>query len=123
MSALKQKDLADLTVQTLENMRNEHHFSLLYKKIKVSASEIEAISPPALPRKRRKPNYSILHYVTGYPEATAAAHYLENPYEHYKSLYYEALDSVLNAIKDRFDQPTFKLFTQAEQLFFKAVGK
>ena len=104
-------------------MGNEHDFSLLYKKIKVSASEIEAISPPAIPRKRRKPNYSILHYVTGNPEATPAVHYPQNPYEHYKPIYYEALNSFVNAIKDRFDQPTFKLFTQAEQLFLKSVAK
>ena len=40
-----------------------------------------------------------------------------------KSIYYEALDSIVNAIKDRFDQPTFKLFTQVEQFILKAVGK
>ena len=52
MSPFREKELADLIVQTLENMRNEHDFSLLYKKIKVSAIEIEAIlPPPALPRK------------------------------------------------------------------------
>lgn len=51
MSALRGKVLIDLIVQTLENMRNEHEFSLLYKKIKVLASEIDAISPPSLPRK------------------------------------------------------------------------
>ena len=32
MSALRKKELADLTVQTLENMRNEHGFKLRYKK-------------------------------------------------------------------------------------------
>ena len=89
----------------------------------MSASKIEAISPPALPRKQRKPNYSIMHYVTGNPEATAAAHYLENPYEYYELTYDEALDSIVNVIKNRFDQPTFKLFTQAEQLSLKVVGK
>ena len=93
-----------------------------YKK-KVSASKIEAISPPAIPRKRRKPNYSILYYVTENPEATAAAHYPESPYEHYKPIYYKAFNSIFNTIKDKFDQPIFKLFTQAEQLFLKAVGK
>lgn len=123
MSALRGKELADLIVQTLENMRNERDFSLLYEKIKLSASKIEAISPPALTRKRRKPNYSMLHYVTGNKEATAAAYYPENPYDHYKPIYYEALDSIVNAIKDRFDQPTFKLFAQVEQLFLKAVAK
>ena len=51
MSALRERELADLTVQTLENMRNEHNFSVLYKKIKVSAGKTEAISPTAIPRK------------------------------------------------------------------------
>ena len=50
-------------------------------------------------------------------------HYPQNPYEYYKPIYYEALNSIVNAIKDRFDQPTFKLFTQAEQLFLKSVAK
>ena len=53
MSALREKKLADLTVKTLKNVTNEHDFSLLYKQIKVPAEEIEAISPPALPRKQR----------------------------------------------------------------------
>ena len=70
LSAVRGKEFADLTVQILENMRNEHGFRLLYKEIKVSASEIETVSPPALPRKQIKPNYSILHYVTGNPELT-----------------------------------------------------
>ena len=74
------------------------------QKIRESATKIEEISPPTLPRKRREPNYSILHYATGNPEATAAAHYPENPYGHYKPIYYEVLDSIVNAIKDRFDQ-------------------
>ena len=87
MSALRGKELADLTVQTLENMRHEHYFGMVYKKIRVSASEIEAISPPALPRKRGKPNYSILHYTTGNQETTAVTHYPENLYEHYKPIY------------------------------------
>ena len=86
----------------------------------MSAGVIEVIPPPALPRKQRKPNYSILHYVTGNSGATAAAHYPENPY---KRIYYEALDSFFNAIKEIFDQSTFKLFTQAKQLFMRAAGK
>ena len=55
-SAIKSNELANPTVQKLENMRNEHDFRLLYKKIKVLASEIVAISPPALPRKQSEPN-------------------------------------------------------------------
>ena len=32
MSALRGNELAEFTFQTLENMRNEHDFSWLYKK-------------------------------------------------------------------------------------------
>ena len=69
--------------------------------MKVSAGVIEVISPPALPRKRRN------------SEATAAVHHPENPY---KRIYYEPLDSFFNAIKEIFDQSTFKLFTQSNCL-------
>ena len=40
-----------------------------------------------------------------------------------KLIYYKALDSFISTIQDRFDQPTFKLFAQVEQLFLKAVVK
>ena len=32
ISALRVNELADVTFQAMENMRNEHDFSLLYKK-------------------------------------------------------------------------------------------
>ena len=44
MSALRGKELSNLTVKTLDNMRNERHFSLLYENI-LSASKIEEIAP------------------------------------------------------------------------------
>ena len=50
-------------------------------------------------------------------------HYPEIPNKHYKPVYYEGLDSVVNFMKDRFDQQPFRLFTQAQQLFLKTVGK
>ena len=74
-------------------------------------------------KKMKKAQYSILHYVTGNPTETAAVHYPEIPNKHYKPLYYEGLNSVVNSMKDRFDQQPFRLFTQAEQLLLKTVGK
>ena len=45
ISTLRRKELAELAVQALENIRNEHVFGMLYKKRTVPASEIETISP------------------------------------------------------------------------------
>ena len=59
MSAIGEKELPGLTVKTLKNMRNDRDFKLFCKKIETSASKIDEASTPMLPRKRKKPNYSI----------------------------------------------------------------
>ena len=121
MSAIGGKELAGLTVKTLKNMRNDRDFKLFYEKIKTSTSKIDEV--PMLPRKRKKPNYSILQYVEGNPKPTGEAYHPENAYDHFKQIYFEALDAIVNTINDRFDQPAFELFSQVEQLFLKSVKK
>ena len=123
MSAIGGKELAGLTVKTLKNMKNGRDFKLFYEKIEKSASKIDEVSTPMLPRKRKKPNYSILQYVEGNPKPTGEAYHPENAYDHFKQIYFEALDAIVNAINDRFDQPAFELFSQVEQLFLKSVKK
>ena len=102
-------------------MRNDRDFKLFYEKIETSASKIVDVSTPMLPRKRKKPNYSILQYVEGNPRPTEDVYHPENAYDHLKQIYFEALDAIVNAINDRFDQPAFELFSQVEQLFLKSV--
>ena len=123
IAGIQGKQVANLTVRTLKGMNNERDFSLFYEKNKTFASEIEAISTPSVPRKRRRADYSILHYVTGNPRGTGEAYHPANAYDHFKPIYLEALDSIINAIKERFNQPAFELFSQVEQLFLKAIIK
>ena len=98
MSAIGGKELAGFTVKTLKNMRNDLDFKLFYEKIEMSASKIDEVSTPMLPRKRKKPNYSILQYVEGNPKPTGEAYHPENAYDHLKQIYFEALDAIVNAI-------------------------
>ena len=123
MSAIGGKELAGLTVKTLKNMRNDRDFKLFYEKIETSASKIDEVSTPMLLRKRKKPNYSIIQYIEGNPKPTGEAYHPENAYDHFKQIYFEALDAIVNAINDRFDQSAFELFSQVEQLFLKSVKK
>ena len=95
-------------------MRNDRDFKLFYEKIETSASKIDKVSTPMLPRKRKKPNYLILQYSEGNPKPTGEAYHSENPCDHFKQIYFEALDAIVNAISDRFDQPAFELFSQVE---------
>ena len=123
MSALQGKELADLTVETLENMRNESDFKLLYEKITMYAKKISAILEPAVPRKRKRPHYSILQYVEGGTQSSQEAYYPDNAYDYFKPIYYEALDSIIHVIIERFNQPAFEMYAETEQLLLKAAKK
>ena len=71
------------------------------------------IEHPTLPSKRKCPNYSILNYVEGHHPVTVE--------DHYRSLYYNAVDSIVQALMTRFDQPSFKAFCAMEQLLLKGI--
>ena len=110
VSAVKGKELADLIVKTLQAIRNEHDINLFYKIVKTSASIIKDISMPAVPRKHKCPNYSILQYTEGNSSTTGEGCYPKTAVDHFKPIYMEALDAIINSIKDRFEQPGFKMF-------------
>ena len=47
----------------------------------------------------------------------------DTPYEHYLRLYLEALDNVINRIKDRFNQPGYQIYMKMENLMSKCVSR
>ena len=51
------------------------------------------------------------------------AFYSSSIEEHFWVIYYQAIDSITSAIKDRFDQASFQLFENAEQFLVKAAMK
>ena len=63
--AIKGKKCADLVIDTLRSMRNDEDFDSFLEVVKKAADPIKPAGKPAIPRKRKKPNYSILQYVTG----------------------------------------------------------
>ena len=124
MAAIKGKELSDLVIQSLQKMRNEDDFKNFYDTINKYKASIEPVDPPTLPRKRKRPkNYSILQYVFGYEGSAKNDYYPETPFDHYKLIYLEAVDTIISAIKGRFEQPAFKRFMNVEQLIFKAAKK
>ena len=103
----------------LENMRNETSFKLFFDIVVKKAADIPKIDDPALPRKRNRPNYSILSYVDGHK--SAEAHHPITAEEHYSELYYDAIDNIKQAIMTCFNQPNFKVFSTMEQLLLKGM--
>ena len=63
MSACSSKRLANLTIQTLETLRNEERYENFYETVLKTAKLHQFVNPPTLKRKRRAPNYSILQFV------------------------------------------------------------
>ena len=100
MSTVKGKELADLTVKTLQAMKNDRDFNLFYETTKKSTSTIKEISTPGVPRKGKRPNYCSLQYIESNLSTTGEAYYPETTVDHFKPMYMEAIDAIINSIKD-----------------------
>ena len=86
MSALSGKNLSELTIKTIQRMRNDKDFLLFFEAVKKGASKIEMIEEPTLPRKRKRPNYSILTYIEGHENGKEDYH-PDSPVDHFKQIY------------------------------------
>ena len=95
MSACRSKRLANLTIQTLENLRNEEGYENFYETVLKTAKLHQFVNPPTLKRNRRAPNYCILQFVEGSCQSEEA-HHPSSPKENYRTIYYEALDCLIN---------------------------
>lgn len=123
MSALNGQRLANLTIKTLQGMRKAEDFKLFFESVIQKAKKLN-VEEASLPRKRRKPKYSILHYVKGHEEASrnTEAFHPATAEDHYRIIFFDAIDTVIMAIKDRFEQPSFQFFSTVEQLLLKAIN-
>lgn len=121
MSAIKGQELAELTMKVLQGMRNDRDYDLFYSSVTKAATSVSDISNPAAPRKRKRPRYNILQFVEGNPRPSGEAYYPETAHAHFKAIYMEAIDVIVSSVKDRFNQPAFKVFSQVEQLLLKAT--
>ena len=63
MSACSSKRTANLVVTVLQNLRNEESFNQIYELITTKSKAHYFVKEPVLSRKRKAPNYSILHYL------------------------------------------------------------
>ena len=94
-------------------------FDLVIKK----ADKLD-IEEPKMPRKHRKQKYSILRYVEGHEKTSndTEAYYPQTAADYYRSIYYDADDTVIMAIKDRFEEPSYQFFSTIEQLLINAIN-
>ena len=112
MSAAEGQHVANLTVKVLEGMRSDEQFAAFYHTV-VQKQTLVGVTAPSLPRKRRAPS----RFEVG-SSSTHSFHV--SPDDYYRQIYFEALDHVIGAIRDRFDQPGYKTYRNLEELVLKA---
>lgn len=106
--------IASMTVTTMETLRNETNFKLFWQKINHLQASFD-IEETKLPRKRRVP--------TRFEEGTAEGTFFDECESYFCSIYYEALDLIINCIKERFDQPGFGIYKNLQGILIKSVRK
>ena len=112
LSAAEGQRIALMTVATLNVLRDDTQFDLLWKSLQETRTKLD-VDDPVLPRKRKVPRR--------YEEGSAETEFFDVCKPLYCQQYYEALDLILNAIQARFDQPGFKMYRNLQDLLLKAV--
>ena len=107
MSAAEAQELASLTLKALGELRSDTCFQSFWADLdkKREACDIDIPAPP----RRRKPP---ARYAIG----DAPAHFPESVEDHFRAIYFEAVDTVTGCIKQRFDQPGYKQYSILETL-------
>ena len=98
----------------MEN-KSDEKFNLFWKDVENKAAILD-VDPPRLPRKKRVP--ARIEECLG---GSATPEFDDDVVSHNRKIYYEALDCIINAIEDRFDQEDFKTYIKLENLLLKAA--
>ena len=114
LSAAEGQAIAVMTNTTLASLRNDAHYDLFWQKVIAMAKE-NNVEDPKLPRNRKRP--------VRYEEGNAVAEFHSTPKDYYRQIYFEALDLIVRSIKDRFEQPEYKVCKGLEDLVLKAANK
>ena len=114
-SAAQGQTITSMTVKTLISLQSDDSFKLYWQKVSREAQELKAISKPKLPRKTRVPKRL--------DDGTAPRDYPPPIEDHYRSIYFQTLDMMINCTENRFDQLGYRSYLRLESLLLKAASK
>ena len=85
-----------MTMKAIQSIRSDAECDLFWEKVTKMASELD-IDEATLSRKRKVPR----RYDSGHAEAE----FPSTPKDHYRQVYFEAVDLIIQNITERFNQP------------------
>ena len=112
MSAAEGQDITAMTVTTLKSLHNNASFDLYWKKTTAAATNLD-INEPILPCCRKAPRWIDEGFSPTFHETVE---------DHYRVIYFEALDLIISCIENRFDQPGYKTYGKVQMLLLKAAA-
>ena len=114
ISASEGQDTTAMTVKTLQSLRMDDKFHLFWQKCVLGANRMQ-VNEPTLPRRRKVPR----RFEEGREDSYS---YPLTPEDHYRHIYFEAIDLIVNCITERFNQPGFLIYQHVESLLLKAAN-
>lgn len=111
LSAAEGQNVAAMAVTTLESLRTEDNFKLFFDRVTSSAAELD-IDEPCLPRQRKTPRRL--------NPGTGPAEFPRSVEDSYRPIYFEVLDFITTCVKDRFNQPGYKVNQKLEVVLLHA---
>ena len=112
LSACEGQTMAQLTIETLSKLRTDERFPEFYDDVKAKAESVD-VNEPSMPRRRKMPKR--------FQIGDAEHFFPQTERDMYRQNYFEAMDLVINCVKNRFDQPGYKVFRNVEELLVKSV--
>ncbi|KAL5476021.1 hypothetical protein EMCRGX_G025921 [Ephydatia muelleri] len=115
MSASEGQSVAELSVKTLQLMRNDESFDAFFRLVNCFREQT-GTSSPKLPRKRKVPSrFEVGEGKESYNDS--------NIEDHYRRLYFEVLDLAVTGISQRFNQPGYSIYKNLENLLVYAANR
>ena len=99
-----------LTVITLQSIRNDEMFNLFSEKVQKECEKID-VEEPESPRARKAPQ----RYEIGQGDSSQP----DSPKALYHVAYFEGLDLVVNAIRDKYKQPGYLMYKTLQDTLLK----
>lgn len=113
LSASEGQVIAKATIDSLLLLRCDGKFEEFWKYV-IEVQQSNDVSEPQLPRKKSAP--ARLQVGTGAPSFPSTVE------DHYRPVYYASIDTVIQAIRQRFDQEGYHQYRNLEELLLKGCN-
>ena len=104
--------MTELALSTLGEMRKEESFSKFWASLNEKFDDLDVDEPTLSSRRKMSKRFEPGNAPPEFPTSAK---------ELYGQQYFEALDLVVNCVKDRFNQPGYQVYRHLEDVLLKCV--